>query len=159
MKQKKPLKRTPFKSKAKPLKRKPIKKKKAKGRKKLAPTPRKKVKKECDTLWSKCVRLRDSKCRWCEKNDTRHAHHIFSRRYMATRHLMKNGLGLCGGCHMAMHEFPERARDEFYIKKMPDKYLELKKSAKFGAKITLADLEETLEILESLFKYYTKEEE
>ena len=35
MKQKKPLKRTAFKSKSKPLKRKPIKKKKAKGRKRV----------------------------------------------------------------------------------------------------------------------------
>ena len=127
--------------------------KRKKSHKKLgkSKTPRAKLISACDDMWSKLVKIRDSYCPWCTKKGkhrkSRSAHHIFSRRYMVTRHDLDNGIGLCGGCHMDAHQYPEEFRD-FMIWYMPDKYLELKKLAQKGIKITIPDLEETKEYLE-----------
>jgi len=58
---------------------------------------------QADRLWSKCVLTRDKVCIRCQKNPARHPHHIFSRRYAGTRHVLSNGAGLCGGCHREAH--------------------------------------------------------
>ena len=37
------------------------------------------------------------------------AHHIIKRRYMKTRHNLKNGVGLCPVCHDWCHSNPEES--------------------------------------------------
>ena len=60
------------------------------------------LKKKCDELWSKAVRLRDGRCLLCGKTDGLAAHHyIQSRaRSLLHRHNVKNGITLCFACHI-----------------------------------------------------------
>lgn len=63
---------------------------------------RTKISKELDKLWSVIVRNRDgNKCviEGC-KNDSCHAHHIFSRKNHSTRWDVSNGISLCYFHHM-----------------------------------------------------------
>ena len=63
-------------------------------------TPRQKLIKDCDTLFSKIIRKRDPICVYCGKNPSKHCAHVFSRRYLGTRWDFKNAFGMCGGCHI-----------------------------------------------------------
>lgn len=60
------------------------------------------LKKKCDELWSKAVRLRDGRCLLCGKTDGLNAHHyVQSRaRSLTHRHNVKNGITLCFACHI-----------------------------------------------------------
>lgn len=60
------------------------------------------LKKKCDELWSKAVRLRDGRCLLCGKTEGLNAHHyIQSRaRSLTHRHNVKNGIALCFACHI-----------------------------------------------------------
>lgn len=62
----------------------------------------KRIKKQCDELWSKCVRVRDGACILCGKHEGLAAHHwIHSRaRSLAHRHDVRNGVTLCFACHI-----------------------------------------------------------
>jgi len=64
------------------------------------------LKKKCDMLWGKLIRVR-GRCEWCGRMNMRlEAAHIISRTYTKTRHDLFNGLCLCSGCHRKGHKFP-----------------------------------------------------
>jgi hypothetical protein len=67
----------------------------------------KSLKNKCDSVWAGLVRGR-GKCERCGKRDGLQAAHIVSRRYVATRHLLENGLCLCVGCHFWAHHNPTK---------------------------------------------------
>lgn len=65
-----------------------------------------------DQEFSKIVRERDKICRCCGKNNQIYCHHIFSRKHLATRWTMQNGIGICWACHKhKAHGDPEAFRD------------------------------------------------
>lgn len=64
-------------------------------------TPRSKLKRQADALWSSIVRAA-GKCRICGSGERLQAAHGFSRRYLGTRHDLRNGWCLCSGCHKTM---------------------------------------------------------
>lgn len=74
---------------------------------KVRRTPRAKLKRMADKLWSSIVRAA-GKCRYCGSSDRLQAAHGFSRRYLGTRHALINGWCLCSGCHMTMTHDPLR---------------------------------------------------
>lgn len=60
---------------------------------------RKRIVKDCDKIASKLCLERDGyKCRYCGKPGNQ-PHHIFSRKFAATRWDLDNLLTLCAGCH------------------------------------------------------------
>lgn len=62
-----------------------------------------KLKKECDSLWSKAVRLRDKgKCVLCGSDSHCQAHHWYHTRAQgnSTRWNINNGITLCYTCHL-----------------------------------------------------------
>lgn len=63
------------------------------------------AKARADRLWSEVVRL-GQVCISCRSPEGLHAHHIISRRYNRTRHLIENGWPLCASCHRRVHEDP-----------------------------------------------------
>lgn len=63
------------------------------------------MKAECDKLWSKIIRDY-GKCEKCESTHYLQAAHIYSRRFVATRHDLNNGLCLCAKCHRWGHDKP-----------------------------------------------------
>ena len=63
------------------------------------------LKKEADTLWSKIIRSY-GRCEKCGSTATLNAAHIYSRRFVATRHDLSNGLCLCVACHRWGHDKP-----------------------------------------------------
>lgn len=58
-----------------------------------------------DRLWSEVVRMGRC-CVSCARPDNLQAHHLISRRYNATRHVLDNGWPLCAACHREVHENP-----------------------------------------------------
>lgn len=59
----------------------------------------------CDRLWAEVVKIANY-CVSCGSTDRLHAHHIISRRYNRTRHLIDNGVPLCFTCHSRYHDDP-----------------------------------------------------
>lgn len=59
--------------------------------------PEKKAK---DLAWASAVKTRDKACVWCGSTSRLAGDHIFSRKVLATRWYIWNGLTLCCGCHM-----------------------------------------------------------
>ena len=70
------------------------------------PRSRKGWKSKADKLWSQAILKRDVMCRKCTTKPAKHAHHIISRRYHATRFVTANGVGLCPACHFYFHQNP-----------------------------------------------------
>ena len=65
------------------------------------PSLSKKEKEEKDKIWANAVKERDGhKCQWCGTTNRLTADHIFSRKVLATRWVVANGLVLCVGCHI-----------------------------------------------------------
>ena len=62
----------------------------------------KRLKKKCDELWSKAVRLRDGRCLLCGKTDGLAAHHYIHTKGSSLHHRfnVKNGITLCYACHI-----------------------------------------------------------
>lgn len=58
-----------------------------------------------DVLWAEVVKIANC-CISCGRTDRLHAHHIISRRYNRTRHLLDNGVPLCHSCHARYHDDP-----------------------------------------------------
>ena len=60
------------------------------------------LKKKCDELWSKCVRLRDGRCLLCGKTEGLAAHHYIHTKGSSLHHRynIKNGITLCYACHI-----------------------------------------------------------
>lgn len=62
----------------------------------------KRLKKQCDILWSQCVRTRDGRCALCGKQDSLNAHHWVHSKAQGNRHRwdVRNGISLCYTCHI-----------------------------------------------------------
>lgn len=62
----------------------------------------KKLRKECDKLWSECVKLRDGACVLCSKREGLNAHHWIHSRAQGNLHRwdVKNGIAVCFACHL-----------------------------------------------------------
>jgi hypothetical protein len=67
------------------------------------------VKKSCDRLWSRVVRSGGC-CERCgatpEKGRGFHAHHVYGRGNHRLRWEPRNGVALCGACHMWAEQAP-----------------------------------------------------
>ena len=65
------------------------------------------LKREAFKAWGAAILKRDPSCRVCRFKPSKHPHHLFPRsRY---RHLwfdLRNGAGLCIGCHYEIHYSP-----------------------------------------------------
>lgn len=98
-------------------------------------TPKKKkekpstTKKKCDTIWGQVVRKNQPLCLWCGKRAAIHAHHIFTRQCIPTRHVILNGAALCGGCHMRAHQHSALFTDFIRDKMGVVAYIQLKSLA------------------------------
>jgi len=90
-------------------------------------TPRAKLKRMADKLWSEIVRSA-GKCRICGSTERLQAAHGFSRRYLGTRHDLRNGWCLCSGCHMASTHHP-LMWDDFMRQELGDLYEPLRAKA------------------------------
>jgi len=65
-------------------------------------TNKKKLAKECMTLWAKIIKLRAGEvCEYpgCNKTSNLNAHHIFTRAKTSTRYDVENGMCLCPTHH------------------------------------------------------------
>ena len=58
----------------------------------------KSIRKSCDDLWGRIVKLKYPKCVKCGK-PSKNAHHIFNKGHNITRYMANNGIGLCIYCH------------------------------------------------------------
>ena len=76
-----------------------------------------------DKAWATAVKDRDNyQCQRClnmPNPQGLHAHHIFTRSRRSTRHVLRNGIALCMGCHRWAHsnplEFHELMRSEMHL--------------------------------------------
>ena len=66
------------------------------------------LEKRADRLFSEFIRARDGRCILADENcqGELHAHHLFSRRFKATRWDPRNGATLCAWHHGYMHSRP-----------------------------------------------------
>lgn len=79
---------------------------------------RKALIKACDKLWAEAIKKRDKgMCQVCHKPG-RQAHHVYSRRYLNSRHEIINGVFLCCGCHLYFAHVEVEAFRDFIIKRM-----------------------------------------
>jgi len=107
------------------LKHTPFKKKRKAGKpiNKVSKSPKKKIEKEADGLWSEYILLRDGEwCMKCKSRKANQAHHIFTRSIKSLRHDPENGIALCSYCHTldsygSAHKSPEAFR-EFLLSHM-----------------------------------------
>lgn len=83
---------------------------------KIRKTPRGKQKKDADDLWAAIVK-KPGKCYLCGAEKYLQAAHGFPRRYLGTRHDLRNGWTLCRGCHKTMTHHP-LAWDDFLRKEL-----------------------------------------
>jgi len=121
-------------------------------------TPRQKLYKKLDTLWSLIVR-KDCICELCgHKGDIKEfdAHHIKKRGNLSTRWDLDNSACLCKGCHrfkIHMDTFTVAILIDKLKKKRGKKWYEdlVKKTNKI-VKYSTSDLEELVEKLEKKLK-------
>lgn len=108
---------------------------------------RQKLVRELDRLWKIRIRERDVKCRICGSDKVLQAHHIFRKR-MSVRFSLKNGILLCRGCHLRVHQEPEEFRRWILENLMTEReYDELYLESRQMRKFTLKDLERIFEEL------------
>lgn len=126
--------------------------KKGKWRKscKKAKTERQKVYKQLEDAWKVLVKLRAScVCEYRNCNKTYlNSHHIFSKRHMATRWDLENGICLCSGHHtlnmFSAHQSPAFVDwIEEYIGE--ERYNRIKLKAYTIKKWTIQEMKELLE--------------
>ena len=68
-------------------------------------TPRKKLEKKADDLFSQLIRSK-GKCERCGSKDFLQTAHLISRRYKQVRWDLTNALCLCRGCHVYFTHHP-----------------------------------------------------
>ncbi len=62
--------------------------------------------KKYDKMWSELVLRKYLHCPHCGKNEAMSPHHIIKRRKYSTRWDLRNGIGLCRGCHFSAENWP-----------------------------------------------------
>lgn len=81
---------------------------------------------ELDRVTRFAVFMRDAnKCLRCGSEKNLQWAHVLSRRHIALRHEMDNGMTLCAGCHLKWHHEPLLAVD-WFRKAFPERYDRLK---------------------------------
>ncbi len=93
-----------------------VRKQKARAKKAKSPSV---LKKQCDVLFSKVIRLRDGKCLKCGTTENLQCAHIASRKHLAGRWESDNALTLCYRCHIHWAhkepiEFSEWVKENYY---------------------------------------------
>ena len=64
-------------------------------------------KRKLDALWSTSIKTRaGNRCEICGKVAPLNSHHLFSRRYLALRWELDNGICLCVNHHFIAHQCP-----------------------------------------------------
>lgn len=102
-----------------------------------------------DSLVSNVVAVR-SKCERCGKTYKLESHHIFYRRFMATRFDLDNLILLCLDCHKFAHSYKKKFTE--WVKKYlgKEKYEALKEKHNQVTKYTIEDLFTKLKLLQEL---------
>jgi hypothetical protein len=93
--------------------------------------------KQLDDLFRELIRKRDEmRCRRCKKESRLQVHHIFSRRHHRIRWASTNGLLLCAGCHLWVHEpGKDREHTQFFEEMIGAReYLKLGDIVRVGGK-------------------------
>jgi 5-methylcytosine-specific restriction endonuclease McrA len=102
-----------------------------------------------DKLCSKIIRSKGS-CESCGKTENLQCCHIFSRTYRSLRWSLDNLLCLCAGCHHWSHKNPIFFTEWVKKHKGDDAYELLKENYRAITKLTVADLEIKLKILQEI---------
>ena len=69
----------------------------------MAKSKKQKLRAKCDRLWFKILLNKYPKCEVCSK-ETKQIHHFFGKHlYSNLRFDLRNGVGLCLGCHFQHH--------------------------------------------------------
>jgi len=100
------------------------KKKGRKKRRKKAPSASR-LKKECDSVWSRIIRS-PGRCAVCGRRTSLQAHHLIRRNVIFYRHDLANGICLCPSCHeysnkLSAHGAPW-AFEDWMREHLPDQY-------------------------------------
>ena len=128
----------------------PIKRKKRVSKRPKA--PRKRLKAECDRLFSRFIRLRDGVCRLCNSTAYLQCAHLFSRRYYGTRWSPVNAWALCRACHVR-YTYRPLEWDEVLRETLGELYEPTRTRALFEG---MPDLEATKRDLQYLVARYEK---
>ena len=110
------------------------------------------IDKECLSLWSKCIIIRDRVCRVSGSDSHLSSHHIRSRGHAATRYDLNNGLALSWGIHRLQKLNPERFFDMIIEVIGEMEYGRLKIQSQRICKRHIADLREERERLKNTLK-------
>jgi len=94
---------------------------------------------EADKLWSRAVlaKIQDGRCFRCRIVRPLQAAHNVSRRVLATRHDLDNGLPLCAGCHRLVDCDAEEKRALFLTALGSGRYERLQLMKQAGGKVDL----------------------
>jgi len=80
----------------------------------MAKTTKRKLKDQCDGLWSEIVKHNaGNKCEMCGKTTYLNSHHIFSRHNHSVRWDTSNGCALCSGHHTLRTDSAHKAPADF----------------------------------------------
>lgn len=109
---------------------------------KIKTPTREQLVKQCDVLWSKCVRARHRTCRICGSDYRLQAHHIRSRSHSSTRYDLENGMALCSRCHIIQKFNPEKFQDSVIEVIGQAEYERLKKKSLIPWKYTVPMLQD-----------------
>jgi hypothetical protein len=112
------------------------------------------VSKDCDKLWSQCVRVRDKTCRRCNSEDGLSAHHIIERTHRSVRFDLDNGIALCWRCH-SLQKFAGQTFTGHVIEVIGwPEFQRLMEKSKHICKRNIADLRLERDRLQKLLKEY-----
>lgn len=115
-------------------------------------TPRQKIIKKLDILFTKMVFFRDKRtCQFCGKSDGQmHTSHVVGRRNLHLRWNLNNAKCLCAYHHRFFwHSEPLRAMEWFKIK-FPSRFTYLEVEQRKQVKYSTKDLEEMYEALKQV---------
>ena len=95
---------------------------------------------ELDRLTRFAVFMRDAnKCLRCGAERNLQWAHVLSRRHIALRHDLDNGMTLCAGCHLKWHHEPLLAVD-WFRKAFPERFDRLKAAVQMPVDFDVAAL-------------------
>ena len=107
-------------------------------------TPRKKLVKKLDTVFSLYIRDRDKKCCTCGSVKNLTCGHLITRSKYSTRWNERNAFAQCKSCNFR-HEYQPEIMTSWYIKKFgAEQYQSLVRLSNEVAKFSNTDLEMTI---------------
>lgn len=117
----------------------------------------KQLQKQCDDLFSRCVRTQHKTCRICNSDDRVQAHHIRSRTHLATRYDLSNGFSICFKHHSLQYYSPEKFQDMIIDVIGDAEYKRLKQLSLIPVRLRLEDYKAILERLKHTLKQLENE--